>query len=161
VALPLLTVILTSVRSSLSLSTEFLAYLVLVLVLTTWGGAIVGVVAALAAFAPRELLLCSTAAHFCGLEADDVVSLLGFSRVAVGASIVVSRFARRSREADRARAEAQVLVKVVATVGTSHEDLMPLLDSLRAVFDASSAAILVRVDGRVATPRRQWRRTAR
>jgi two-component system sensor histidine kinase KdpD len=146
VALPLLTVILTSVRSSLSLSTEFLAYLVLVLVLTTWGGAIVGVVAALAAFALENYYFVQPLHTFAVSRPDDVVSLLGFLVFAVGASIVVSRFARRSREADRARAEAQVLVKVVATVGTSHEDLMPLLDSLRAVFDASSAAILVRVD---------------
>jgi two-component system sensor histidine kinase KdpD len=60
---------------------------------------------------------------------------------------LVSRFARRSNEADRARAEAQILASAVATTGTSHEDLLPLLESLRAVFDATSVAIITDRDG--------------
>ena len=146
VTMPLLTVIMTQTRSSLSLSTEFLAYLVVVLALTSWGGALVGVVAALAASGLENYYFVKPLHTLAVSRPDDVVSLLAFLVFAVGASVVVSRFARRSYEADRARAEAQVLVKVVATVGTSHEDLLPLLDSLRAVFDASSVAILVRRD---------------
>jgi len=145
-ALPAMTAILTLVRSNLSLSTEFLAYLVVVLALTWWGGTLVGVVAALAAFGLENYYFVQPLHTLSVSRPDDVVSLIAFLVFAVGASILVSRFARRSYEADRARAEAQVLVKVVATVGTSHEDLLPLLDSLRAVFDASSAAILVQGD---------------
>jgi two-component system sensor histidine kinase KdpD len=144
--MPIVTVLLTDARSSLSLSTEFLVYLVVVLALTAWGGAAVGVVAALAASALENYYFVPPLHTLEVARPDDVVSLLAFLVFAVGASLVVSRFARRSYEADRARAEAQVLVKVVATVGTSHEDLLPLLDSLRAVFDASSVAILVRRD---------------
>lgn len=143
VTLPVLTVVLTNVRSNLSPSTEFLAYLVVVLALTSWGGALVGVVAALAAFGLENYYFVKPLHTLAVSRPDDLVSLSAFLVFAVGASVVVSRFARRSLEADRARAEAQVLVKVVATVGTSHEDLLPLLDSLRAVFDASSAAICI------------------
>jgi two-component system sensor histidine kinase KdpD len=145
--LPLLTLILTSARSSLSISTEFLAYLVLVLALSTWGGVLVGILAALAAFGLENYYFVKPLHTLAVSRPDDVVSLVAFLVFAVGASVVVSRFARRSYEADRARAEAQVLAKVVATVGTSHDDLLPLLDSLRAVFDAASVAILVRKDG--------------
>ena len=143
VTLPIVTVVLTSLRSSLSPSTEFLVYLVVVLVLTSWGGALVGVVAALAAFGLENYYFVRPLHTLAVSRPDDLVSLLAFLVFAVGASVVVGRFARRSHEADRARAEAQVLVKVVATVGTSQEDLLPLLESLRAVFDASSVAVLV------------------
>ncbi|HEV3268177.1 MAG TPA: DUF4118 domain-containing protein [Acidimicrobiales bacterium] len=143
VTLPVLTFILTALRSSLSPSTEFLAYLVVVLALTSWGGTVVGLAAALAAFGLENFYFVKPLHTLAVSRPDDLVTLLAFLVFAVGASVIVSRFARRSHEADRARAEAEVLVKVVATVGTSTEDLLPLLDSLRAVFGASSAAIMV------------------
>jgi two-component system sensor histidine kinase KdpD len=143
-AMSLLTIILASARSSLSLSTEFLAYLVVVLLLTAWGGAVVGVVAALVASGLENYYFVQPLHTLRIARPDDVVSVLAFLVFAAGASLLVSRFAQRSREADRARAEAHVLAKAVATSGTSHEDLLPLLDSLRAVFDATSVAIMVR-----------------
>ncbi|MFY9782013.1 MAG: DUF4118 domain-containing protein [Acidimicrobiales bacterium] len=144
ITLPLLTVILSSARSSLSLSTEFLAYLVVVLALATWGGVVVGLVSAIVASALENYYFVFPLHTFRIARPDDVVSIIAFLIFAVGSSVLVSRYAQRSHEAERARAEAQVLAKAVATVGTSHEDLLPLLDSLRAVFDASSVAILVR-----------------
>ncbi len=147
VTMPLLTLILTSARSSLSTSTEFLAYLVLVMGLTVWGGALVGVVAAVVAFALENYYFVKPFHTLAVSRPDDLVSLVAFLVFAAGGSVVVSRFTHRSYEAERARAEAQVLAKVVVTVGTSNEDLLPLLDSLRSVFDAASVAILERDDG--------------
>jgi two-component system sensor histidine kinase KdpD len=144
VTMTLLTLILASARSSLSLSTEFLAYLVLVLALTTLGGALVGLVAAVVASVLENYYFVPPLHTLRIARPDDVVSVVAFLIFAAGASVLVSRFAQRSHEAERARAEAQVLAKAVATVGTSHQDLLPLLDSLRAVFDATSVAILVR-----------------
>ena len=143
-SMPLLTVILTSARSSLSLSTEFLCYLVVVLALTTWGGVVVGLVAALVASALENYYFVPPLHTLRIARPNDVVSIAAFLVFAALASVLVSRFAQRSQEAERARAEAQVLAKAVATIGTSHEDLLPLLDSLRAVFDASSVALLAR-----------------
>ena len=147
VTIPLLTLILTNARSNLSISTEFLLYLVLVLGLTVWGGALVGVAAAIVAFALENYYFVKPFHTFVVSRPDDLVSLVAYLVFAVGASVVVSRFTHRSYEAERARAEAQVLAKVVVSVGTSNEDLVPLLDSLRSVFDASSVAILERIDG--------------
>jgi two-component system sensor histidine kinase KdpD len=144
ISMALLTVILASARSSLSLSTEFLCYLVLVLALTTWGGVAVGLVSAVAASALENYYFVPPLHTLRIARPDDVVSVIAFLVFAAGASVLVSRFAQRSQEAERARAEAQVLATAVATAGTSHEDLLPLLDSLRAVFDASSVAILSR-----------------
>ena len=144
ISLPLFTVILTSARSSLSLSTEFLCYLVLVLTLASWGGVVVGLVAALVASALENYYFVPPLHTLRIARPNDVVSIAAFLVFAAMASVLVSRFSQRSQEAERARAEAQILATAVSTVGTSHEDLLPLLDSLRAVFDASSVALLAR-----------------
>jgi two-component system sensor histidine kinase KdpD len=147
VALPLFTWILTECRSSLSLSTDILVYLVVVLAVATLGGVVVGITAAIAAFLLENYYFAPPIHTFTVGRPDDVVSLFAFLVFAVSASVLVSRFARRSYEADRARAEAQILASAVATTGTSHEDLLPLLESLRAVFDAKSVAIITDRDG--------------
>jgi two-component system, OmpR family, sensor histidine kinase KdpD len=147
VTLPLFTWILSDVRSSVSLSTDFLVYLVIVLGLATLGGAAVGIVAGLAAYLLENYYFITPIHTLSVSRPDDFVALVAYLVFAVAASLLVSRFARRTTEADRARAEAQILAGAVATLGSSHEDLLPLLDSLRAVFDATSVAIIARRDG--------------
>ncbi len=63
VSLPVITLALTAMRTSVSLSTVFLIYLMAVLALGAWGGVGVGVAAGLAASGPRELLLRPAAPH--------------------------------------------------------------------------------------------------
>src|SRR5487761_2241416 len=75
---------------------------------------------------------------------DDVVTLVAFLIFALAASATVAVLTQHSSEAERARAEARVLAETAAHVGGAHEDLVPLLDSLRQVFAASSVALLVR-----------------
>ncbi len=146
-ALFLFTGVLSAARASLSLSTDILVYLVVVLALAVVGGVVVGLVAAAAAFVLENYYFTQPLHSFAIARPDDVVSLVAFLVFAAGASVSVSRFARRSREAERARAEAQILASAVATTGASHEDLRPLLESLRAVLDATSVAILSDLEG--------------
>jgi two-component system, OmpR family, sensor histidine kinase KdpD len=145
--LPLFTWILSDFRSSLSLSTDFLVYLVIVLALATLGGAVVGIVTALAAYLLENYYFLVPIHTLTVSRPDDFVALIAYLVFAVAASLLVSRFTRRTSEADRARAEARILASAVATSGTSHEDLLPLLDSLRSVFDAKSVALITRRDG--------------
>ncbi len=145
--MPLLTVAMTQARTSLSLSSVFLVYLVAVLVLTTWAGAIVGVIAALAASGLENYYFVKPLHTLQVARPDDAVALAAFLLFAVAASIVVNRYTQRSAEADRARAEAEILAKAAATLATSHEDVLPLLDSLRAVFAASTVAIYAQRGG--------------
>lgn len=147
VALPLSTWILCEFRSSVSLSTDILVYLVVVLAVATVGGVVMGIAAAIAAFLLENYYFAPPIHTFTIGRPDDVASLVAFLVFAVSASVLVSRFSRRSNEADRARAEAQILASAVATIGTSHQDLLPLLESLRAVFDATSVAIVTDRDG--------------
>jgi two-component system sensor histidine kinase KdpD len=146
-SLALFTWMLSEFRSSLSLSTDFLVYLVIVLGLATFGGALVGIAAALAAYLLENYFFITSVHTLSVSRPDDFVALVAYLVFAVSASVLVSRFTRRSSEADRARAEAQILASAAATSGTSHEDLLPLLDSLRAVFDATSVALVARRNG--------------
>ena len=147
VLMPLLTILMIQIRSSLSLSTVFLVYLVAILALTTWAGAIVGVVGAIVASGLENYYFVRPLHTLVVARPDDVVALIAFLVFAVLASVLVNRFAQSSHEADRARAEAQILAGAAASVAASHEDLQPLLESLRAVFAASSVALVAQRDG--------------
>ena len=146
-AMPLVTWAMTQVRSSLSLSTVFLVYLLVVLALSTWGGALVGIVAALAASGLENYYFVAPLHTLQVARPDDVVAIVAFFLFAIGASLLVSQFALRSKEAERARLEAQVLARAAATMATASDDLAPLLESLRTIFAIPGVALLVRHDG--------------
>jgi two-component system sensor histidine kinase KdpD len=145
--MPAVTWPLTEVRSSISLSTVFLVYLLVVLALTTWGGAVVGVVAALVASGLENYYFVPPLHTLEVARPDNVVSIVAFLLFAIGAGVVVSQFASRSKEAERARTEAQVLARAAATVTTSSDDLLPLLESLRAIFAIAGVALWARREG--------------
>jgi two-component system sensor histidine kinase KdpD len=147
VLLPLLTMGMAALRPDISLSTVFLVYLTAVLALTTWGGVAVGVVAAVAASGLENYFFVRPFHTLAVARPDDVVAIIAFLVFAVGSSLIVNGFARRSNEALRARTEAEILAKAAATVATSRDDLMPLLDSLRAVFALPTVGLLVKHDG--------------
>jgi two-component system sensor histidine kinase KdpD len=147
ILMPLLTIVMSQIRSSLSLSTVFLVYLVAILALTTWAGALVGVVGAVIASGLENYYFVKPFHTLVVARPDDIVALIAFLIFAVLASVLVNRFAESSHEADRARAEAQILAGAAASVAASHEDLQPLLESLRAVFAASSVALVAQRDG--------------
>jgi two-component system sensor histidine kinase KdpD len=145
--LPLFTLVMTQVRADVSLSTVFLVYLVAILALTAWAGAFVGVFGALVASVLENYYFVKPLHTLEVARPDDVVALVAFLLFAVAASVMVNRFAQSTHEADRARAEAQILASAAASVASSHEDLRPLLESLRAVFAASSVALVMERDG--------------
>jgi two-component system sensor histidine kinase KdpD len=149
--MPLLTIVMSQFRSSLSLSTVFLVYLVAILALTTWAGAYVGVVGALFASGLENYFFVKPLHTLEVARPDDVVALLAFLLFAVAASVIVNRFAQSTHEAERARAEAQILAGAAASVASSHEDLRPLLESLRSVFAATSVALVAERNGQWVT----------
>ena len=145
VLMPLTTVAMTNMRSDVSLSTVFLVYLIVVLGVGAFGGVAVGVAAAVAASALENFYFVPPIHTFSIDRPDDAVSVVAFLVFGISASLAMNEFHRRSAEATRARAEAELLSEAVATVTTSREDLRPLLDTLRAVFAVESVA-LVRVN---------------
>ena len=149
VALPLLTVLMSQVRGGVSLSTVFLVYLVAVLLLAGWGGVRVGVVAALGASGLENFFFVAPLHTLEVARPDDAVAIVAFTVFAIGASLMMHELQRRSDDARRARAEAELLSEAVATVTTSREDLMPLLDTLRGVFDVAMVALMHVADGQL------------
>jgi two-component system sensor histidine kinase KdpD len=144
VVMPLITIGLTHVHSTAILSAVFPCYLVAVLGLTIWGGAAVGVISSLAASFLENFYFIVPKHTLVVARPDDVVVLSTFLVFSIGASVLVTQFARRSNEANRARAEAEILTKAAATVATTHDDLRPVLDSLRAILALKGVALLTR-----------------
>ncbi|MGD0852091.1 MAG: ATP-binding protein [Acidimicrobiales bacterium] len=147
VLMPILTIVMSQIRSSLSLSTVFLVYLVAILALTTWAGALmVGLVGAVLASGLENYYFVRPLHTLEVARPDDVVAIVAYLLFAVSASVIVSRFAQSSHQAERARAEAEILAGAAASVAASHEDILPLLESLRAVFAATSVALVTQRD---------------
>ncbi|MDH2904269.1 MAG: DUF4118 domain-containing protein [Actinomycetota bacterium] len=151
VVLPLLTVLMTQIRSGVSLSTVFLVFLIAVLALAAGGGVSVGVAAALGASGLENYFFVPPRHTLAVARPDDAVAIIAFLLFGVGASLAMNEFRRRSESARRARAEAELLAEAVATVTTSREDLMPLLDTLRTVYAVPSAALVRVSEGHTVT----------
>jgi two-component system sensor histidine kinase KdpD len=145
--LPLLTYLLTLVHSSSSLSLVFPTYLVAVIALTVAGGALVGVLSALAASLLENYFFIAPRHTFAVSRTDDLVTLSAFLAFSIAVSVVVTEFTKRSNAAERARAEAEILTTAAAIVASSHDDLRPILDSLRAIFELARVEILASRDG--------------
>ncbi|MBU6515412.1 MAG: sensor histidine kinase KdpD [Acidobacteriota bacterium] len=145
VALTALTWVLSQVRAGASLSTVFLVYLIVVLALAARGGVVVGIVAALGASGLENYYFVAPLHTLAVARPDDAVAIVAFLAFALTAGLLMNRLRRATEDARRARAEAELLSEAVATVTTSREDLMPLLDTLRAVF-AVAMVTLERVD---------------
>jgi len=142
VAMPLITVAMTHLRSGVSLSTVFLVYLVMVLGIGAVGGVVAGVIAAVAASTLENFYFVPPLHTLQIARPDDAVSVVAFLVFGIGASLAMNEFNRRSAAANRARAEAELLSEAVATVTASREDLRPLLDTLRAVFAVEGVALV-------------------
>ncbi len=142
VALPLLTVALTSVRSSVSISTVYLAFLVVVLALASLGGVVVGVVAALAATVLENYYFIPPVHTLSVNRLDDVVALVGYLAFALGASLISVSIVRQSGEMRRARAEIRVLSQAALAVGTSFDVLEPLLATLASTLGATAVSLV-------------------
>ena len=148
-ALPAVTAAMSQARSALSLSSVFLVYLVVVLALAGWGGVLAGVVAAVAAAGLENYYFVLPLHTRRVARPDDVVASVACTLFAVVASLAMTEFRRRSEDVRRVRAEAELLAEAVATVTASREDLMPLLDTLRSVYDVDMVALMRRVNGQL------------
>jgi two-component system sensor histidine kinase KdpD len=145
IGVPLLTLLLTTVRDSTGLETVLLLFLALVVTTAAIGGTWPALVAAVAAFLCANFFFTPPLHTWTISEGENVVALVVF----LGVALVVSRFvdaaARRATEAARARGTATNLARLAATM-VEADPLLPLLAHLRNVF-ALNAVGLLRRDG--------------
>jgi two-component system sensor histidine kinase KdpD len=144
IGLPVLTLLLSQLRSQLSLPSDILLYLGWVVVVALVGG----LWPALIAVAVGTLLLnyyfTPPIHEFTIAEHENVLALVVYLAVAVAVSITVDRAARRTREAAAARSEAETLSTLAGSVVRGSRVLPALLDQLREAYGFTGVTLLQR-----------------
>jgi two-component system, OmpR family, sensor histidine kinase KdpD len=142
VALPLLTLLLTHERDHVSLGSDLLLYLLLVVVITAIGGAWVASAAAIAAFLTVNWFLTPPIHTWTISDGQNVLALVVFLVVAGVVSGLVTAAARRAIEAARARSEAGSLVRLAAALLAEDDPLPSIMQQLISTFALRSVAVL-------------------
>jgi two-component system sensor histidine kinase KdpD len=75
-------------------------------------------------------------------DGEHLVALLAFVAVSALVSLLVGRAVRRSREAVRARAEAEALARTTASLIGGADPLPAVVDQLRIGFGLEAAAVV-------------------
>ncbi len=149
IGFPLLTIVLTSQRTTDSLATALSCYLVLVVLVAATGGVWPAVLAAVAGFLLSNYYFAPPIHTFTIADARDVLALAMFLITAGAVSVLVDLATRRTAAAIQSRADATMLARVagrmVAPEGTP---LGGLLDELMVAFRLDAASVLRKDAGR-------------
>ena len=142
IALPSLTVLLTNGRDHISLGSDLLLYLLLIVIIALIGGAWVAMAAAVAAFLLVNWYLTPPIHTWTVADGQNVLALFVFLVVAAVVSALVTAVARRAIEAARARTEAGSLVRLAGALLTEDDPLPGIMEQLLSAFGLSSVAVL-------------------
>jgi len=142
----LLTLILATLRASVGLPTVLLLFLALVVTTAVVGGRAPAFVAAGAGSLSANWYFTPPLHQLTIADPENLVALVVFLGVAAAVSNFVLAAARRTTDANRARAEAQTLAALAAT--TRADDPLPVLvEGLQSAFGLDAVAVLCREDG--------------
>ena len=150
--LPLLTLALTHLRTQLTLPSDILLYFGAVVAVALLGGLYPALVAAVAGFLLLNWYFTPPIYQWTIADGENILALAVFLLVAATVSTVVELAARRTREAARARAEAETLSTVAGSVLRGSRPLPALLDQLRETFQLTGVTLLQRVPDAAVTP---------
>jgi two-component system, OmpR family, sensor histidine kinase KdpD len=142
VLLPLVTVVLAQLRSSLSLPSELLIYLMIVVAVAAVGGFVPAFLTAVAGFLLANYFFTPPLYTFTIAEDDNLVALIVFVLMGALVGQLVSRIARRQAEAARAKADAETLAQLGATLISEQDPLPGLMTGLRSAFGCVATAVL-------------------
>ncbi|WP_344856854.1 DUF4118 domain-containing protein [Planomonospora alba] len=129
----------------LSLSSRILLFLLMVVGVALVGGRWPAITASVAGFALLNWYFTPPLRTLVVARPENLLALVSFVLVAVTVSTVVDLAARRSREAARAGAEAEVLSTLAGHVLRGQAALASLLARLRETFALASVTLLERV----------------
>ncbi|WP_462188049.1 MULTISPECIES: sensor histidine kinase [unclassified Frankia] len=144
VLLPLLTLALTHQRTDLNLTSNVLGFLIVVVAVALVGGLLPALLAALGGLLLLNYYFIPPIHCFIIAESNNVLALLAFLAVAVMVSSVVDLAARRTSQAVRATAEAEMLSTLAGSVLRGEQALPALLARVRETFGLTSVALLER-----------------
>jgi two-component system sensor histidine kinase KdpD len=144
VALPLLTAALTAVRSDISLPSDLLFYLLVVIGVAAVGGRLPAVLSAFGGFLLANWYFTKPF-HTLSVERDDnLIALIVFVVVALVVGELVRRGARRRAQASRAQADAETLAALSGTLLSDEDPVPALMGGLRDAFGCASVSVLRR-----------------
>jgi two-component system sensor histidine kinase KdpD len=151
-ALPALTALLLAIDGDISLSTDILAFLLLVVAVALVGGLLPALLAAVGGFLLLNYFFTPPVRFLTVAERENLVALFAFLVVAVSLSTVVDVAARRTREASQARAEAATLFTLAGSVLRGSRPLPALLEQVRETFALDAVTLLERRPGALGGP---------
>jgi len=141
---PLLTLLLASQRQHLNLVSDVLVSLLVVVVVALVGGFLPAMVAAVGGSLLLNYYFTPPLYTFTISERNNILALGVFIVVAALVSSVVDLAARRTRQASRATAEAEMLATLAGSVLRGETALPALLERVREAFALSSVTLLER-----------------
>jgi two-component system sensor histidine kinase KdpD len=149
IVLPLLTIVLSTVRHDLNLTSDLLGFLLAVVGVSLIGWFYPGIAAAVTGSLLLNFYFTPPIHRFTISARDNVIALAAFIVVAAAVSGIVDLAARRTSQAARAQAESRVLATVAGSVMRGENALLALLERLREALSLSSVTLLeAESDGR-------------
>jgi two-component system sensor histidine kinase KdpD len=139
---PLLTLLLASLRGSLNLTSDVLAFFVAVVVVALTGGFVPAVLEAIAGSLLLNYYFTPPIHNWTIAQANNALALGAFVIVALLVSSVVDLAARRTKQAARASAESELLATTAGSVLRGERVVAALLDRIREAFGMDSVTLL-------------------
>lgn len=146
--LPLLTVVLTSVRSQLGFPSTLLLYLFAVMGIALLGGMWPALVGAIGGFLLLNYFFAPPIHTFTIANSRDISALIAFVLIAGLSSVLIDIISRRDFEAGRARAEARSLAAMAGSILHRGNPLPELVETLVATFGLEGASVLRHPDAK-------------
>lgn len=143
--IPLLTYLLWLLADELSLTSDILLFLAAVIGIALVGGWWPALLAAVVSSLLINYFFTPPIHEFTIAETENLLALVVFLLVAAAVSGVVDLAARRTRQAARARAEAQLLGAVAGSVLRGARPLTALLERLLETFGLTTVSLLERL----------------
>ena len=144
--LALLVPICAALRSDLSLASDALLFLLVVVIASLIGGFLPAFVTAVVASMLINYYFVAPTHTFTIASADDVLALVVFLVIASLVSRVVDLAARRSSEAARSNAEAETLSTLAGSLLRGEQALPALLQRVQETFAVASVTLLQQVN---------------
>jgi two-component system sensor histidine kinase KdpD len=141
VGLPLLTWVLSSIRSNESLPSDVLAFQLLVVVVALIGGIWPAVTAAAIAGLLLDFFFVNPIYTITIADPLHFLALVLFLVIAVLVSLVVDQAASRSRSAKRSAAEAETLATVAGSIIRGENAVEALANRMREIFGMTSVTV--------------------
>lgn len=155
VILTLLTAALCNLRTELSLTSDILIYLFVVVGVSLVGGMYPAILSGVAGFLLLEYYFAPPLHSFAVADPQNMLALVVYVVIGAAVSVVVELTARRTRQAARAGADASVLATLAGSVLRGDDTAAAILERLWHTYALESVALLERTPGMPVTPGRQ------